>query len=114
MFDGPMSDASPEVPSSVQRVAELASKLAAFDPSAKEIVRELFAAFSAVQEHFRRPEPIERAPREPCAAVFLFCPEQHGWQAGAWEDGEPGGWVSTLDPAAKLRPTHWMRPAAEP
>lgn len=65
-------------PPAVKRVAELASKLAAIDPSATERVRELFQLFSEVQDHFRGPEPIDTALREAGAPIFLFCPEQQG------------------------------------
>jgi hypothetical protein len=101
-------------PPAVKRVAELASQLAAIDPGATDLVRELFRVFSEVQEHFRRPEPIATAPREANASIYLFCPDQTGWQVGTWLPGEPGRWVATLDNATALQPTHWMRPAGAP
>lgn len=100
-------------PPAVRRVAELASQLAAIDPNATEMVRELFRLFSEVQEHFRRPEPIETAPQEAGAPSLLYCPEQHGWQVGSW-DTNLAHYVATIDPAIALLPTHWMRPAAAP
>jgi hypothetical protein len=101
-------------PPAVRRVAELASQLAAIDPGATELVRELFKVFSEVQEHFRRPEPIDTAPREPGTPIFLFCPDQAGWQVGAWSPEGLPRWVATIDAATALRPSHWMRPAAAP
>jgi hypothetical protein len=105
---------SPASPAAVKRVAELASQLAAIDPGATDLVRELFRVFSEVQEHFRRPEPIVTAAREANAPIYLFCPDQTGWQVGTWLPGDSGLWVATLDNATALRPTHWMRPTAAP
>lgn len=111
--DGAMTDRVASPPA-VKRVAELASQLAAIDPGATELVRELFKVFSEVQEHFRRPEPIHSAPHELGAAIFLFCPDQAGWQVGTWSLGDAGRWMATIDGEVELHPSHWMRPAAPP
>lgn len=113
-----MSDAPP---ASVARVAELASELARFDPSAPGLVRELFKAFSEVQDHFRAPQPIATAPHVAGAPIFLFCPSQDGWQVGKWvfsgsgkNSGADGRWVASIDETKHLEPTHWMRPEPDP
>lgn len=101
-----------DVPAAVMRVAEIASLLAEDRPSAKQLVKELFARFAEIQEHYRRPQRIETALREPDVPLQLFCPDQGGWHYGEWcPVGEPG-WVATIDDRNTLYPTHWR--AAEP
>jgi hypothetical protein len=105
---------NPDVSAAVQRVAEIASLLAEHRPAAKQLVKELFAKFIQVQEHYRRPQPIETAPHEAGAPIFLFCPGQEGWQVGKWSCSGAGLWVATIDNAMELRPSYWLRPAAAP
>jgi hypothetical protein len=94
-------------PAAVRRVAEIASLLAEDRPSAKQLVKELFARFLEVQEHYRHPQPIESAPRELGASIQLYCPDHGGWHYGEWwtEGGER--WVATIDDKHTLVPSHW-------
>jgi hypothetical protein len=102
-----------EPPASVRRVAELASKLAAIEPTARDTVRELFAAFQQVQDHYRQPQPIETAPHEPGMPLQLYCPDQGGWHYGIWQAATIPRWAAAIDASKVLQPTHW-RPGEPP
>lgn len=109
------SDWMPDRPArlpGVKRVAELASKLAVIDPTARD-VRELFVAFQEVEDHYRRPQPIETAPHEPGMPLQLYCPKHGGWHYGEWQPGNIPRWVAVIHPADALQPTHW-RPGEPP
>jgi hypothetical protein len=54
---------------------------------------------------------IATAPQEPERTLFLYCPEQGGWQTGEWFQGE---WTDTLTRDKTLKPTHWMEPPPAP
>jgi hypothetical protein len=101
-----------DLPAAVQRVAEIASLLAEDRPAAKQLVKELFARFADVQEHYRSAQPVERATPDAGEPLQLYCPQQGGWQYGTLRGEEPPAWVATLDGVTVLHPTHWR--AGEP
>jgi hypothetical protein len=94
------------VPAAVQRVAEIASLLAEDRPAAKQLVKELFARFLEVQEHYRRPQAIQSAPLD-ADALQLYCPNQGGWQYGKWLSAPESRWIAKIDERITLSPTHW-------
>lgn len=100
-----------DVPAAVQRVAEIASLLAEDRPAAKQLVKELFARFMEVQEHYRRPQGIQSAPLD-ADALQLYCPNQGGWHYGKWLSAPEPRWVAKIDERIGLVPTHWK--LAEP
>ena len=91
--------------SALERVVHLANQLSKGPANARQLVRELFVAFTNVmrEEHWK-PQPIASAPKEPERALLLYCPEQGGWHTGEWRQGE---WTDALTRAKHLKPTHW-------
>lgn len=94
----------------LRRVTEIANELAAGPPNARELVRDLFVAFSEVQREYARPAPVDTASHEEVPAQLLYCPEQGGWHVGKWSRG---CWCAVIAPVT-LKPTHWMQPPAPP
>jgi hypothetical protein len=109
-----MSEDRISSPEPIKRVAELANRLAEAVPDARRVVSELFDAFQAVHLHYRRPQPIAKAPREPGLTLQLFCPIQGGWHYGEWCPEGGSRWVAAIDKTVELVPEFWLPPAPVP
>jgi hypothetical protein len=93
-------------PPALTRIVEIANELETGNPKARNLIKDLFAAFSEVMAHFEAPQPISTIGEGLGAVCLVFSPEQGGWNIGQFRNGR---WTDVNDAARPLIPTHWLR-----
>jgi hypothetical protein len=92
-------------PAALAKVASIANEFESAHPNARNLVRELFAAFAEIMDHFHAPQPMSSLNSQPGMSYALFCPDQGGWRIGTLRGAR---WMDSNGGLQPLNPTHWL------